>query len=210
METKNLSDLHSDPKNPRRLSDQQGIALKNSMAEFGDLGCVVFNIQTQQMVGGHQRLRLMEQLPEQHKITISDRAGVGAWEGHETLDETGTVALGYIWIGNKQFAYREVNWDLGKQRSANIAANYIEGEFDTELLAEVNYELSQLANGDELLALTGQSPANLKLLANSTGIGEPDQAPKEPTMVLRIKCNDDAQMTELYQELKDRGLDVSM
>ena len=210
METKDLSQLNPDPKNPRRLSDHDGNALKNSMDYFGDLGCIVFNVQTQQLVGGHQRIKLMEQLPAERKITISDRAGEGSWVGHETLDDTGTVAVGYVWIGNKQFGYREVNWDQGKQRAANIAANKISGEFDLQLLAEVNYELKQLSNGDELLNLTGQRSEELNQLASSTGIGEPDQPPKEPALILRIKCNDDAQMTELYQELKSRGLDVNM
>jgi hypothetical protein len=210
METKQLSDLRPDPKNPRILSDHVGAALKNSMNKFGDLSSIVFNIQTQQLVGGHQRIKLMEQLPGDRKITITERAGVGNYVGHETLDDTGTVAVGYVWIGNKQFPYREVNWDLGTQRAANIAANKITGEFDLDLLSEVNYELSQLANGDELLALTGQTPAEQAQLLSSAGAGDAEQPPKEPSMILRVKCKDDAQMTDLYQELKDRGIDVSM
>lgn len=171
METKQLSELKPDPKNPRTLSQHDGTALSNSIKSFGDLSCVVFNVRTQQLVGGHQRLEIMKRLPGETKIIIPNR--------FETPDEVGTVAIGYIYVGNKQFAYREVDWDEGTQRAANIAANRIQGEFDLDLLAQVNYELSQLENGAELLALTGQTQDEISKLLDQVGAGdnEDDEAP---------------------------------
>lgn len=152
MDTKSLSELTEDPRNPRYMDDLTGGALQNSLAMFGDLSPVVFNMRTKQLVGGHRRVDTFKKLPGERRVIIGERAPDGSY-----LDDVGTVATGYIWIGNKQFAYREVDWDEGKQHSANIAANNIHGEFDQQLLAEITYELSQLENGDELLQATGFS-----------------------------------------------------
>lgn len=161
---KTLDDLHGDPKNPRILDEHEGKALGASIQKFGDLGAVVFNVRTQQLVGGHQRVEIMKRLPQQHRVQITNR-----YDSPDPQD--GTVALGYIWIGNKPFAYREVDWDEPTQRAANIAANRIQGRFDNDLLAQVNYELSQLDNGEELLGLTGQTEFEVKKLLNSVGVG---------------------------------------
>lgn len=173
MELKNLEDIKPNPKNPRRMSKQDGAALKKSLMEFGDLSCIVFNLRTQQMVGGHQRLEIMKTLPAQRRVTISERAGVGTYEASEFLDDVGTKAVGYIWIGNKQFAYREVDWPYEKEMGANIAANRIQGEFDLELLAEANQMLEDQA--PDMLEMTGQTDTELKSLKRRFG---PD--PEEP------------------------------
>lgn len=167
-----IEDLKPDPKNPRTLSQHDGQALSNSLTKFGDLSCIVFNQRTQQLVGGHQRLNIMKQLQGEKRIEIT--------KTFETPDEVGTVAIGYIFIGTKQFAYRVVDWDQGTQRAANIAANRIQGEFDKELLAEVTYELSQLENSAELLAATGMAEKELSALldmSRANGEVEEDDAP---------------------------------
>lgn len=173
-ETKSLDELKPDPKNPRILSKHDGAALSNSITKFGDLSCIVFNTRTQQLVGGHQRIEIMKQLGEAGRIEITQR--------FETPDEVGTTAIGYVHIGNKQFAYREVDWDEGTQRAANIAANRIQGEFDKDLLGQVVYELSLLENGAALLSQTGLAEAELGKLLDGVGVGDPansidDEAP---------------------------------
>lgn len=172
MDTKSLEDLAADPRNPRTMSQHDFDALKNSMTAFGDLSCVVFNTRTQQLVGGHRRVDALKTLAGERRILLTLKAGEGNYAGHEFLDDVGTTATGSIYIGNKQFAYREVDWDEGKQHAANIAANRIQGDWDQQLLAEIDYELSQLENGDELLALTGQTDDEIdKLLGNVSGDG---------------------------------------
>jgi hypothetical protein len=178
METKNLDDIKPNPKNPRRMSKQDGQALKKSMMEFGDLSCVVFNVQTQQMVGGHQRLEIMKSLPAERRVTLNEEAGKGIYETSEFMDDVGTTAIGYIWIGNKQFAYREVNWPYEKEIAANVAANRIQGEFDLELLAEHNQFLEDQA--PDMLEMTGQTPTELKHLKKRFGPDEPEPENQEP------------------------------
>lgn len=202
METKSIDDLKPDPRNPRTLSKHDGNALSNSIKHFGDLSCIVFNTRTGQLVGGHQRIEIMKRLSGEKRIAITQR--------FDAPDTDGTVAIGYVFIGNKQFAYREVDWNINTQRAANIAANRIQGEFNLEMLAEIDYELSQLENGAELLALTGQDENELADILKVSGLADDDREPKEPTMTLRIECDTDIQMNELYQELKGRGLNVKI
>lgn len=191
METKNIEDLKPDPKNPRTMSDHDGEALQRSMTKFGDLSCVVFNVRTQQLVGGHQRLEIMKKLPAERRVEIKQR--------FEQPDENGTVALGYIYINNKPFAYREVDWDVGTQKAANIAANRIQGEFNLELLAEVNYELRQLSNADDLLLSTGQTDEELSQLANSVG-AEGDTPPASPDLLGTLRFKLDPSQAEVVRD----------
>jgi len=167
METKTLEDLKPDPRNPRTLSKTDADALSHSLDTFGDLGPVVFNVRTQQLIGGHQRVELFKRLPGERRVIITQR--------YEHPDEVGTVALGHIFIGNKSYAYREVDWPEGTQRAANIAANRISGDFDQQLLAEVTYELSQLDSELDLLTLTGQSEDEVAKLLKSVGVGADDE-----------------------------------
>lgn len=89
-------------------------------------------------------------------------------------DDVGTVGLGFITIGTKRFPYREVDWDKNFESAANIAANRIQGDFDIDLLAELDYELSQLENGTELLKQSGQTESEVNRLLKSVGaIDEP-------------------------------------
>ncbi len=53
-----LSQLKSNPKNPRRVTDKKLDMLKKALFEFGDLSGIVFNRKTGQLVGGHQRVKI--------------------------------------------------------------------------------------------------------------------------------------------------------
>lgn len=172
MEEKALSELQHPGWNPRRISEFDFNNLKQSIKEFGDLSGVVKNLSTGHLVGGNQRLEAFKQLAAD-KIVISQH--------FDTMSPTGTVAHGYIVMPNgEQYSYREVVWDEAKEKAANIAANRIQGEWDDQLLAQVNFELSQLDNGAELLALTGQTDEELSKLLDSVGaMGESDPAEDE-------------------------------
>lgn len=210
METKSFDDLKPNPKNPRRMSDHDGNALERSIKEFGDLSPIVRNRRTDQLVAGHQRKKIMGRMSAERRVLLNEQAGQGMYEGHEFMDDVGTVALGYIFIGNKQFAYREVDWPYEREMAANIAANRIQGEFDLELLGEATFDLAQ--KDPELLDLTGQTPEEIKdLLDGSGALGDSDsKPPAEQKMILRIECADDQQMTDLYNELRERGLTVKL
>jgi hypothetical protein len=165
---RDIRDLLPNVKNPRRISEHDFKALEQSIQKFGDLSCIVFNVRTGQLVGGHQRINAMKNQPGV-RIEMLQPYPL-------ERDALGTVGIGHIIIGQAQFPYREVDWDAGWEAAANIAANRIQGEFDLELLAQMDYELSQLENGEELLRLSGQDDAEIKKLLASVGVGEDEQA----------------------------------
>lgn len=173
METKNLDDLKENPKNPRRIDKHDFNLLVETMKEYGDLSGIVFNRRTGQLVGGHQRKQAFNKMGGQKNVIIT--------ENFEVPNKQGTVALGYVNVDNEQFAYREVDWDAGREASANIAANRIQGQFDLDLLAQVNYEISQLDDGDELLKLSGQTDDEVSRLLDMVGAnGEDDKSDEVP------------------------------
>lgn len=167
METKSLDELKPNPKNPRFINKHDYDHLVQSIKRFGDLSGIVFNTQTNQLVGGHQRIQAFKTLGG--IPTISER--------YETTTSTGTTAIGYVLLNDEKYSYREVAWNPDIEISANVAANRIQGEFDKDLLAELVYEINQLANGSELIDLMGLAEDEVnKLLAQVSGEGEEEKA----------------------------------
>lgn len=97
-----ISDLKADPKNPRKITDKKLELLKKSILDNGDLGGIVFNKRKGELVGGHQRLKV---IPEDAKITYIKE--------YDQATPKGTLAIGYIEVDGELFGYREVDWDFG-------------------------------------------------------------------------------------------------
>lgn len=163
MDSKTTADLHANPQNPRTMSKHDADSLLNSMEKFGDLSSVVFNRRTDRLIGGHQRLNTMNRIPGEKPVQITQR--------FDPATDDGTVALGYIVFNKKPFPYREVDWPEEKEMAANIAANRIQGEFDLDLLAEMNYHIQQI--DASLLLDTGQTQQEIDKLINMVA-GEPE------------------------------------
>jgi hypothetical protein len=128
-----LKDLKDDPLNPRRITTKQKEQLLKSYVEFGDLSGIIWNVRTQHIVGGHQRTNVLNKKSTEIKS-----------EPHK--DPTGTVAIGWVIVpradgGKTRIPYREVDWDLKRQRAANIAANSAGGQFDEVKLGRILTEL---------------------------------------------------------------------
>jgi DNA modification methylase len=159
VETKNINDLIGNKKNPRTMSKHDADALKKSIEEFGDLSGIVFNIKTNQLVGGHQRIETFKRMTGERNVVITQR--------FDTPNKVGTVAVGYITFNGEFYGYREVDWPLDRETAANIAANRIQGEFDLDLLAEMDWWLKE--NNPDLLALTGQTDDEISRLLDAAG-----------------------------------------
>lgn len=93
------------------------------MHEFGDLGCIVFNVRSKTLVSGHQRSAVM---PESSAVKIETK--------YEAPTPTGTVAEGFVEVDGEKIKYREVDWDKEKETAAMLAANRHGGDWDQELL----------------------------------------------------------------------------
>lgn len=137
--------------NPREINQDELARLDKTMREFGDLSGIVVNRRTNTIVSGHQRKKVMD---PSWQITK---------QPHE--DYAGTVAMGYIDTPMGRFNYREVDWDLNKEKAANLAANEGAGNWDFQRRVAL---LEELDAGDVDMDLTGHSPEQLELLFNWT------------------------------------------
>lgn len=108
-----LSQLKEADYNPREITDEALEGLTVSIDEFGDLSGIVFNKRTGNLVAGHQRVKALK----------------------EKYGELDISELGIILPNNEVFKVRYVDWDMTKEKAANIAANnpHIQGEFTSDL-----------------------------------------------------------------------------
>lgn len=145
-----ISDLKAAGYNPRQISAKQLARLKKSLDEFGDLSGIIFNRRTGNIIGGHQRIKVMPPDALIEKIDLVDPS------------RAGTVAEGRITIDGESYVYREVDWPLEREKMANVAANKHAGEWDDEKLTALLKELTQLPDFD--LDLIGFSNSELEAL----------------------------------------------
>jgi len=110
-------------KNPRQISKTDHARLTDTLIRLGDLSGIVHNLNTDEIIGGNQRM------------TVFTDGKPEIVETYDNPDEQGTVAHGFIvWKGHK-FAYRQVRWDDKTSDEANIAANIGGGDWDWEVIA---------------------------------------------------------------------------
>lgn len=174
MEIKDISEIQYASYNPRILSDHMGNSLDASLTTFGDISGVTSNVLSNTYITGHQRLKVLEaRYPGRVKIYIEHK--------FDAPDEYGTVATGFVGVQgtNLHLSYRAVSWDIGKEKAANVSANKVSATFDDQMLAELDYDLSQLENGDDLLKLTGQSEKEIEKLLQQVGAGPEEDPPVE-------------------------------
>ena len=119
-----LGRFQPNPVNPRKITDEQLQALRKAMVEFGDLSGLVVNLTTGNYVGGHQRVKILGDLP----VTVVQR--------FPKPTARGTVAEGYVTYNGERFVYREVKWDATKEKAALVAANKHGGDWDLPGLSE--------------------------------------------------------------------------
>ena len=116
-----IADLKPAPYNPRVITDEAAAGLKFAMHEFGDLSGITFNVQTGNLVCGHQRVK---QLPPETALA----------EHRAATDDTGTVGYAEAHIGGSVWPVRLVDWPLAKEKAGNVAANAetITGDFTAD------------------------------------------------------------------------------
>ena len=130
----NLSDLSPAEYNPRRITDEALHGLKYSIDEFGDLSGITFNLTTNNLVTGHQRVTALKDQYGDIKIVRDAENADRGW---------------IITPSGESFVLRFVRWDLKKEKAANVAANSstIQGEFTDGLkliLEEIKLEVPDI------------------------------------------------------------------
>lgn len=177
QETKPINAINFADYNPRIMKEFQDGALGGSMDEFGDIGGITENmpapgvneLTAPRLFTGHQRIRkLREKYGEAAHVYIEHK--------YDQPDEFGTVAVGFVGVPGTtiRWNYRAVQWPEAKEFAANIAANNVGAENDDEKLAKLDYELMQMDNGKELLAMTGQDEKQIQKLMKQIGVIDDD------------------------------------
>jgi len=108
--------------NPRKMSDKTKEALKRSIQEFEDISGITWNKRTKNIITGHHRWK-----------TLIDAHGIENLEFRNLENDRYAV---YTKDGiDTTFIVRTVDWDLKKEKAANIAANSgtLSGEFTVDL-----------------------------------------------------------------------------
>ena len=120
-------------KNPRTITVKQFDNLRQSLPELGDLGGIVHDLNSDEVIGGNQRIRAMGLLGAEPVII----------QRYDPPNEQGTVAVGYYEVNGEQFKYRAVRWTPRQCEKANVIANKAGGGWDFDIL-ENDFELPDL------------------------------------------------------------------
>ena len=142
-------------KNPRQITAAQFERLQETLAELGDLSGIVHDLNSDEIIGGNQRLEALGIMNATPEIV----------ERYDPPTETGTVALGYYIVNGERFSYRAVRWTPEQCEKANIVANLAGGDWNWDALA--SWDVSALVSwGFDTEALQGwnNDAANLALM----------------------------------------------
>jgi hypothetical protein len=132
MTALNFSDLKEGESNPRKITGEKFEQLTNSLLELGDLGGIVVNRATKEIIGGNQRVKSFSQDREKYTIELV--------EEYPTKTVDGTLARGFIvkdkgTEAEQKFSYREVEWTPEQAKRAMVQANKVTGMWDYDILA---------------------------------------------------------------------------
>jgi len=84
--TKKISELSPAKYNPRKISDEAIGRLTKSLAEFGNIQPITWNVRTGNLVGGHQRLKVFQAMGK-------DEVEVWAVDLDEKKEKAANIAL---------------------------------------------------------------------------------------------------------------------
>ena len=175
-------------KNPRQITAKQYKALAIDLAELGDLGGIVHDLNSDEIIAGNQRGRVFD--INDCEVVLTERL--------DQPDDQGTVARGYvIWKGHK-YSYRQVRWTARQCERAKIVANKRGGTWDFDILADQFEQDDLLAWGFEPFELGIDKEVGQDEIA---GI---DNVPQQ--WVIMIECSGEIEQADLLQRFEAEGL----
>lgn len=163
-----LSELNPNPENPRDIDQEEMAMLEKSLKQFGDLSGIVYNSRNKTLVGGHMRSK------------VFNDADVTVTEKYDEPNEHGTVAIGYVLVGDEKHKYREVDWDEPTHKAAMIAANQQGGNFNLPKLKNIVMELDALSLPLDLLGFKEDYLQTLIAPIHQGGMCDEDEVPEPP------------------------------
>ena len=189
--------------NPRKITKRSLKRLRQSLDELGDLGGVVFDQNSGQIVGGHMRLRSMfgESAGE---FNVQD-TDIELIAEYDPPTAQGTIAEGFLrWRGGR-YSFRKVRWDEATFQRANLVANAAGGSWDVDLLANMDAALLQgIGFDEELLAANREMASAMAAMLES----EKPQISQNITelFLILVDCETEAAQVELLERFNEEGL----
>jgi len=147
-----LAHLIPDAKNPRKdlkKGDPEYEKIQNSIGKFGQLDPIIYNTRTRKIIGGHQRLKV--------------------------LDDKGYTELYTVTLGAYTWAFAEADLkELSEkeENAANIALNKAQGDWDMNQLVLNLQELK--AEGMDI-SITGFADAEFDRIIRDMNIPETEK-----------------------------------
>jgi hypothetical protein len=174
------SQIHKALYNPRKITEKRLSRLADSMREFGLVQLLVWNQQTGNLVGGHQRL------------TILDADNMSAAGGGRDYE----------------LEVHAVNLPLEKEKKLNLKLNSDEigGLWDETKVDDLLKELETVGEFDIRELILGQ-PEEEKKSGRKKGDKKKGPAPIDATFEVVVKCTDEAHQQLLFERLTSEGLD---
>lgn len=172
--------MKDNPKNPRKITVAQLVGLRESLKEFGDLSGIVRNMQTGNLVGGHQRIKAVQDAQKAPRIEIQ--------RAYDPKTNAGTVLEGRIIVGAEEFTFREVSWPPAKEAAAMIAANKHGGSWDEAALARLLGGLKEGGQDLEAIGITTEQETKLANLLKALEEKDESDAKEQPAQVKMVQC----------------------
>lgn len=119
MKKINITDIHLSDYNPRILYEEDKTILKNSLTEFGLIDPIIVNLKEYNIIGGHQRYKLLVD------------------EGVEDLNLIELGDIGWVFPNDNLIVS-----DDNSEKAMNLALNIQVGNWDYSKLNEIFNELN--------------------------------------------------------------------
>lgn len=152
IKTMKMMDLHINPDNPRTISESSMEALRNSIGRFGFVEPIIWNERTGNIVGGHQRYRvLVEQGVEETEVIVLD------------MPEEEELALN-VTLNNDaiQGEFTDNATDLLNQVSNNLGDSFSELRLDDLLTSLEDVEVSSNESEEEEAIENGMADESME------------------------------------------------
>ena len=170
------------PDNPRFITQDEILALDESLGEYGSLDGIVVNVSPGKYQGafisGNQKV----------KIIGIENIKPALIEQLTEPSVSGTVAFGYVEYKGENFPYREVYWSEIKCEIGNLRANNLGGHNDPRLLRLFPESALQQSGID-----IDQQEAAFRLLQNFIQVPDLERDTERYEVTPQIKQGDDTE-----------------
>lgn len=190
--------------NPRETNDTRLNQLESNLRELGDLSGVVHEVNTDQIICGNQRTKLMKLSKENIEIL----------ERFEKPDEQGTIAIGFIIYQGNKYNFRQVSWTEEQIKKAAIIANVHAGFWDFDALGCWDSDFLK-ENGfsdldlDSIFKEKGGQNVHIKGTKEGSqgdeGEDDGDNSEESSGYMVFVSVENEEECKKLYDELIERG-----